>query len=254
MKIGIIGLGNIGRMLAKRFAEVLSSSDIIVFDTHKTKNDKYSWVGSPQEVIDKSEIIFLCVRPQNLKDLFAIIKPENKIFISTIAAIYEKTYYEHFGKIKLVRIIPSMINKIGGPILFFGGKHTNVSDKNKIEKFLSKFGNIYKVSEKEIDAYTHLSSCSPAIVAEFLRLYIKTLSKEQKINQKKALKILIEMLEIFIPLLKKEGFKIISQVCTKSGITEQGIKIMDNYQNRFFKDLTGSLLKRMGEVRKQYGK
>ncbi len=254
MKIGIIGLGNIGIMLAKRFAEILSPSDIAVFDTRKTKGDKYLWVNSSQEAINKSEIIFLCVRPQNLKDLFATIKPKNKIFISTIAAIYEKTYYEHLGEIKLVRIIPSMINKIGGPILFFGGKHTNASDKNKVEKLLSKFGNVHKVAEKEIDAYTHLSSCSPAIVAEFLRLYIETLSKEQKINQKKALKILIEMLEIFVPLLKKEGFKIIPQVCTKGGITEQGIKIMDNYQDSFFKDLTNSLLKRMGEVRKQYGK
>ena len=254
MKIGIIGLGNICRMLAKRFAEILSPSGIIVFDTHKTKGDQYSLVNSPQEVIDKSEIVFICIRPQNLKSFFAEIKPKNKIFVSAVAAIYEKTYYKNLGKIKLVRIIPSMINKIGGPILFFGGKHTTASDKNKVEKLLSKFGNVYKVAEEEIDAYTHLSSCSPAIVAEFFRLYIETLSKEQKINQKKALKILIEMLEIFVPLLKKEGFKIIPQVCTKGGITEQGIKIMDNYQDSFFKDLTSSLLKRMGEVRKQYGK
>jgi hypothetical protein len=33
--------------------------------------------------------------------------------------------------------------------------------------------------EKEIGAYTHLSSCSSAIVAEFLRLYIETLAVEK---------------------------------------------------------------------------
>ena len=143
-----------------------------------------------------------------------------------------------------------MINKVGGPILLYSGKYINRTDRNRVEKLLSKIGNIYKVKESEIDAYTHLSSCSPAIVAEFLRLYVNVLMKEKKINRQKALKILIEMLEILALLLKTDGFKIIPQVCTKGGITEQGIRIMDNYQGTFFKDLTHSLLKRMEEVRK----
>jgi pyrroline-5-carboxylate reductase len=62
------------------------------------------------------------------------------------------------------------------------------------------------------------------------------------------------MLEILALLLKTDGFKIIPQVCTKGGITEQGIRIMDNYQGTFFKDLTHSLLKRMEEVRKKIWK
>jgi len=253
MKIGIIGLGNIGGMLAKRFAEFLKPSDIIVFSKHKKIKGKYLLLNSAQEVIDKSELVFICVKPQNLKDL-AELKFKNKIFITTIAAIYENSYYKYLGEIKLVRIIPSMINKIGGPILFNSGKYVSSADRNKVKKLLSKVGNIYEVKESEIDAYTHLSSCSPAIFAEFLKLYIEALMKENKIDEKRALKILAEMLEIFVPVLKKDGFKIIPQVCTKGGITEQGIKIIDNYKNSFFKELTQSLLKRMGEVRKQYGK
>lgn len=256
MKIGIIGLGNIGQMLAKRFAEFLNLADIIVFDKSRgrVKNLKISLAGSEQEVIDKSDIVFVCIRPQNLKNFFIEVKPKDKIFVTTVAAIYENTYYKHSGKIKLIRIIPSMINKVGGPILLYVGKYINRTDKNKVEKLLSKVGNVYKIEESEIDAYTHLSSCSPAIVAEFLRLYVGALIKEKKINQQKALKILIEMLEILVPLLKKDGFKIISQVCTKGGITEQGIKIMNNYQDNFFKDLAHSLFKKMDEVRKKYGK
>lgn len=254
MKIGIIGLGNIGGMLAKRFAETLKPSDIVVFDNHATKGRNYFMVSSAQEVIDKSEIVFLCIRPQDLKNFFVGANPKNKIIVSTTAAIFEKTYYKYLGKFKLVRIIPSMINKIGGPILFFGGKYTNSKDINEVKKILANFGKVYEVGEKDIDSYTHLTSCSPAIVAEFLRLYIETLAVEKKIDKKKALKILTEVLEILVPLLKKDGFKIIPQVCTKGGITEQGIKIMDNYQDSFFKDLTSSLLKRMDEVRKQYGK
>jgi pyrroline-5-carboxylate reductase len=254
MKIGIIGLGNIGGMLAKRFAEFLSPSSVVIFDINKTKSNKYSQASSTMGVINKSEIIFLCVKPQNLRGLSIKTNLKDKIFVTTVAAIYEKTYYKHFGKIKLFRIIPSMINKVGGPILFHAGKYTDQSDKNKIKRLLSRVGNIHEVNENEIDAYTHLSSCSSAIIAEFIRLYVSTVVKEKNINQEKASEILIEVLEVLIPLLKKDGFGIISQVCTKGGITEQGIKIMNNYQDSFFKELTHSLFKRMDKVRKQYGK
>lgn len=254
MKIGIIGFGNIGKMLAERFAEFLCPSNIFIFDIKKMKSNTFSFVGSVQEVIDKSDIVFLCVRPQNLKDFFIEARPKNKIFVTTVAAIYENTYYKNLGKISLIRIIPSMINKIGGPILLFAGKYASHADKRKVKKLLSKIGNIYEVKENEIDAYTHLSSCSPAIVAQFLKLYIETLVEEQKIDEHKALRILIEMLEILVQLLKKDSFEIIPQVCTKGGITEHGIKIMNEYRNSFFKDLTRSLLKRMKQIRKQYGK
>ena len=253
-KIGIIGFGNIGKILAKRFEEFLDPSNIVIFDTKKIKKSKYFFANSSQEVIDKSDIIFICIRPQNLNNFFTEINPKNKIFISTVAAIYEKTYYKHLGKIKLIRIIPSMINKVGGPILFFPGKYINRNDKNNVKNLLSKIGHIYEIKENKIDAFTHLSSCSPAIIAEFLRLYIEALSTKEKLDQKKALKILIETLEILVLFLKKDGFKIIQQVCTKGGITERGIKIMNDYKNTFFKDLTWSLLKRMHEIRKQYGK
>lgn len=254
MKIGIIGLGNIGGMLAKRFTEFLNPSNILVFDKRNIKSGNFSFCNSIQEVIDKSDIVFICIRPQNLENFFAEAKPKNKIFVTTVAAIYENTYYKNLGKIALIRIIPSMINKVGGPILLYSGKYVSRFDKSKVKNLLSKIGNVYEVKEKEIDAFTHLSSCLPAIVAQFLKLYIKTLAKEKKINKQKALQIVNEMLEILVQLLKKEGFEIIPQVCTKGGITEQGIKIMNKYQNSFFKDLTSSLLKRMSEIRKYYGK
>ena len=134
MKIGVIGLGNIGRMLVKRFAEAITPSDIIVFDIHKTRKNKYSLAKSAQEVVDKSEIVFLCIRPQDLKDFFSNVKPKNRIIISTVAAIFEKTYYKQLGKIKLIRIIPSMINKIG--VL-----HQNLL-KNKVERYDKKESNL----------------------------------------------------------------------------------------------------------------
>lgn len=165
-------MGNIGNMLAKRFMESFETSNIIVYSPHP-KNNKCYWAESPQEVIDKSDIIFICVRPQNLKKLFSQIKPKNKIFVTVVAAIYEKTYYKHLGKIKLIRIMPSMLNEIGGPILLCPGKYAKQKDKDKIKKIISKIGNIYEIEEDKMDAYTHLSSCSSAIITEFLKLYIK---------------------------------------------------------------------------------
>lgn len=258
MTIGIIGLGNIGGMLLKRFSEFLDLSNIIVFSHHKINNKEYLYTKSAQELIEKSNIVFLCIRPQNLKEFFNEIKLSDKIlrdkiFVTTVAAINENTYYKNLGKIKLIRIIPSMINKIGGPILLSRGKYASPLIKNKIRKLLLKVGDVYEVKEKEIDMYTHISSCSPAFIVEFLRLYVFSLVKKEK-DKEMAINLISDVLEITAQLFRKDRFKVISQVCTKGGITEQGIKIIDSYKDTLFKNLANSLLKRMNEVRKKYGK
>lgn len=262
MSIGIIGLGNIGEMLLKRFVDFINPKTISVFDVEHTKLEniskqyKVKMADSLENLTKKSDYIFICVKPQNLIEILKTLKGvEDKVFVSTVAAIYEDDYYKLSGKkLKLIRIIPSMINKIGGPILFLSGKYVSKNREKGVEELLLKVGNIYRIKEKEIDCFTHLTSCSPAIIANFVRLYIESMSKKHKIDEEAALSLMADVMEITAKLLKKEKFGIISQVCTNGGITELGIKILEDYKKTLFKDITSVLLKRMEEIRKIYGK
>ena len=260
MKIGFIGVGNIGSMLVKRFLEFTSPRDILIFDLNQEKCKELEEqlelnVSQNIESLAKdSDIIFLCVRPQNLREVLKNLgNTVNKIFVTTVAAINQETYYGELGKIELIRIIPSMINKVGGPVLFCPGKYTSENTKRAVKEQISKIGKVFEVEEDKIDGYTHIASCSPAIIAEFVRLYVDSLVKEKKIDGEIALKMIHDVLPITSQSLKEEGFDIIPQVCTKGGITELGIGIMNKHKETFFSDITKTLLDRMENVRKEYG-
>ncbi len=62
MKIGFIGIGNMGSRMVSRFADKYGS--VHVYDTDKTKiselgSKKFISCASPQEVGDKAELVFL---------------------------------------------------------------------------------------------------------------------------------------------------------------------------------------------------
>jgi len=97
MKIGIIGIGNIGRMLTKRILEFMDEKDVFIFNRSVEKYKRFENLGlnianSIKELNEKSDIIFLCVKPQDLKNVLDEIKiTNNKIFVTTIAAVSEET-------------------------------------------------------------------------------------------------------------------------------------------------------------------
>ncbi len=260
MKLGFIGLGNIGTMLIERLVSFVSPTGFFAYDINSKKITelknklKINVSETIQDLVQQCDVVFLCIRPQNLDEVLEkVVSPKGKIFITTAAAITQDTYYKKLGQVELIRIIPSMINKIGGPILFMRGKYVSDDSVQKIKEILKKIGNIFEVKESDIDAYTHLTSCSPAIIAEFLRLYISSLVKEKEIDEDVAIRLISDVLKITTQLFTAEGFKIIPQVCTKDGITEVVVKKMQEYEKTFFKEITSTLLKRMEEVRKNYG-
>lgn len=257
--MGFIGLGNIGTMLIGRLVSFINPDAIFAYDINSKKTTdlknklKINVSKNIQDLVRQCDVVFLCIKLQNLNEVLKkIVNPKGKIFITTVAAITQSTYYKKLGQVELIRIIPSMINKVGGPILFMRGNYASNNSVQRIKEILEKIGNIFEVKESDIDAYTHLTSCSPAIIVEFLRLYILSLVKEKKIDKDVAIRLISDVLKITTQLFAEEGFKIIPRVCTKGGITEVAVKKMQEYEETFFKDITSTLLKRMEEVRKNY--
>ncbi len=241
---GFIGLGNIGKMLLNRFKDIgIHDANIYASNSNETN----------QEVIKNSDIIYLCIRPQDLQNVYAMLKHnlENKLLISTIAAIETQSYYGVLGNIQLIRIIPSMTNAIGGPILFCPGKYTSTHNINKTKSDLSKIANVYKIEEEHIDEYNHLASCSPAIITEFLREYLDSII-ETGINPQLGKEILLDASSSTLNILKQDkGFDLIDRVCTKQGISKVGVNLLR--QGNSITDISQSLLKRIKEVKQSYG-
>jgi pyrroline-5-carboxylate reductase len=241
-KYGFIGTGTIGKMLMERFVEkgISNPAHIKASNSNETNRD----------VVSCSDIVYLCVKPQDLKGVYPVLKGnlEGRLLVTTVAAVESSSYYQNLGNIELVRVIPSITNRIGGTVLFNSGEYVMPENRQKVYSDLSKIARVYDVPEKELDEYTHLASCSPAIISEFVRQYLQSIGK---LDDAKGREILFDAVSSTAGLLRQYGFGLVDQVCTKQGISRVGVHFVSQ---RFpVKGLSDELLARMRQVKEEFG-
>ncbi len=180
-KIGIIGCGNMGRAMLSALLKSsdISNDDIIVStkrenSAEKIRNDfkvKTTLVNS--EVAEKSNILFLAVKPQFFKEVIEEIKDKinnDTIIISIAAGITISQIEEWFGKdIKLVRSMPNTPALVGeGMSAICPNKNITSDELNYVGKLYNSFGKYEILEEKDFHAFIALCGSSPAYVFMFI--------------------------------------------------------------------------------------
>ena len=75
MNIGIIGYGRMGRMLTEKFAAAGKPEDGSIFVSSRTKEKLHSLqagvngCGNNSEAAAQADVVFLCVKPGDMKDI-----------------------------------------------------------------------------------------------------------------------------------------------------------------------------------------
>ncbi|MCI9069853.1 pyrroline-5-carboxylate reductase [Clostridium sp.] len=180
-KIGIIGCGNMGRAMLSALLKSsdISNDDIIVStkrenSAEKIRNDfkvKTTLVNS--EVAEKSNILFLAVKPHFFKEVIEEIKDKinnDTIIISIAAGITISQIEEWFGKdIKLVRSMPNTPALVGeGMSAICPNKNITSDELNYVGKLYNSFGKYEILEEKDFHAFIALCGSSPAYVFMFI--------------------------------------------------------------------------------------
>lgn len=180
-KIGIIGCGNMGRAMLSALLKSsdISNDDIIVStkrenSAEKIRNDfkvKTTLVNS--EVAERSNILFLAVKPHFFKEVIEEIKDKinnDTIIISIAAGITISQIEEWFGKdIKLVRSMPNTPALVGeGMSAICPNKNITSDELNYVGKLYNSFGKYEILEEKDFHAFIALCGSSPAYIFMFI--------------------------------------------------------------------------------------
>lgn len=180
-KIGIIGCGNMGRAMISALLKSsdISNDDIIVStkrenSAEKIRNDfKVKTTVVNSEVAEKSNILFLAVKPHFFKEVIGEIKDKinnDTIIISIAAGITISQIEEWFGKdIKLVRTMPNTPALVGeGMSAICPNKNITSDELNYVGKLYNSFGKYEILEEKDFHAFIALCGSSPAYVFMFI--------------------------------------------------------------------------------------
>jgi competence protein ComER len=252
MKIGMIGTGNIGRILVEAILEskAISPKSILVHNRTKSKaltlKEAYSDIAVYDDCIElakEANLIFLCIKPHDTFNVAKEIAPyiTNDMCVVTITSPINPEQLELFLNCSVARIIPSITNRaLAGVSLFSFGNQCSEEWKKTLSNLFEKFSTPLIIENNITRVSSDIASCGPAFFSYLTQRFIDGAVEETEIDGITATKLASEMLIGLGELLKKGYYTLPTlqeKVCVKGGITGEGIQILDQQLGDTFNQL-----------------
>lgn len=193
-KICFIGAGKMAEALIHSVIRSGIKTRIIATDI-ETNRLKYISKKFPNiettsnntEAIKKSDIVFLCVKPQQMEELLKEIKSSvtaKHLIISIAAGVTLRFIEEYLKTARVIRTMPNTPIMVGcGVVCYTLGSRATKKDSYILEELLKKTAILIKLPEKLINSATAISGSGPAYifyVAEILNIAAKKVGFDEK--------------------------------------------------------------------------
>jgi len=243
-KIAIIGFGNMGSAIYNQLAKNYSADLVYVCGRNKDKADELgvtNYLEDAQEVVDKSEIIILAIKPQSFYNWQDIPNMDGKLVISVMAGVSIDKLISVSRSKKIIRTMPNLAIQVNkGVTGWIVSDKVGEDDKDRVKKLLSLMGVEIEVSsEDQLDKLSAISGSGPAYFYYFCELMVNQ-AKEFGFTDEQA-KDMVE--QTFIGAAKvlensdKDCAGLRQAVSSKGGTT---LAALDEFEKA---DMTGILAK-----------
>lgn len=238
MKTGIIGYGSMGKMLLWKFSEagVLSGEDLFVSNRTFEKLEEASSAAvickDNKELVRNADIVFLCVRPSDLKDVLCEIK--NDLNPGTLlVSLNGSISFDLLSKIvrqKMAKVIPSVTAEINrSQTLICFNELVDARSKEMLTGLLDCIGDVIELPEREMGMGAELVSCMPGFIASIFDVLCRSGKKHTDIPMNQVVKMVLNTMSATADLMLRSGMtfdEVVERVATKGGITEEGTKVI----------------------------
>ena len=236
-KIGFIGAGNMATAIIKGLlAQNNGKADFInIFDVSEEKcnemqNNGVNVCNSGEDVVSKSDIIVLAVKPQNYAEVLESLRNvvnEEKTFVSIAAGISISYVQNGLGcKCPVVRVMPNtpLLLKKGASALC---PSDNISDDDKqiVYDMFAGSGVCEYITEEHMNEIISVNGSSPAYIYLFAKA-MADYAQSKGIDYDKAMNLVCATLEGSAAMLRESGDSadvLIEKVSSKGGTTIEAL-------------------------------
>lgn len=261
-RIGFIGCGNMGKaMLGALVKNTDIDNDNIIVSTKTEKSRKLIEAEymvkatlNNTEVVEKSDIIFLAVKPHFYEDIIKEIKDlvDDKIIVSIAAGITIDKMEKLFDKeVKIIRTMPNTPALVGeGMSAICFNKNISNDELELVCKLYNLFGKYELLEESDFDAFIALCGSSPAYVFMFIEAMADAAVK-LGIPRQKAYKMaeqsILGSAKLALETGKHPG-ELKDMVCSPRGTT---IEAVIELENKGFRSAVISAMEKCAEKSKK---
>ena len=254
MKIGFIGIGNMGCAILRGFLNGgFNNENIFIYDVNIDKCEsiknqyKINVCSNLEYLIKEVNLLILAVKPDVILNLLSNVKEHIIKFKPTIVSIAAGTEISKISdaigdkEISIFRVMPNINAEISHSTSSYCYVNLEQSEVDKIVSLFKSIGSVYYIPEEKFNIFTAIAGCGPAYVYLFLDSMAKGAQK-LGLNKKEALNIAIDTLIGSAKMLKnsdKHCWELIDNVCSPGGITIEGVCILEenNFQQTIVKTI-----------------
>lgn len=264
-KIGFIGAGNMATAILNGIlkSKTKKPEELYVFDVDSEKLGIMAEKGinaceSANEVVLKSDIIVLAVKPQNYEEVLLGIKPsvsEEKVFVTIAAGISIGYVTEKLGvSCPAVRVMPNTPLLLGcGATAMCRSENISDEDFNEIYNMFATGGEVCIFPEEKMNEVISLNGSSPAYFYLFAHA-MQQYAEAAGFDGKTALRLIAKTMEGSAHMLLESGDspeELIRKVSSKGGTTIAALDVMRSRGiTEAIKDAMAACTKRAEELGK----
>ena len=234
--IGIIGLGNMGSVIATIAAKHETYPVLLANRTHEKAvnlaENLNATAVTNRQVFEQANVIFLGVKPNQIQELLEenknILERRESILLISMAAgvTLEQLELMTDTRHRWIRMMPNTPLQVEeGVISFSLGGNVTTSDKEEFVRLLQSAGLLVELPEAQIDAATALAGCGPA----FVYIFIEALAEagvSMGLSRELALQLAVQTVKGSATMVyeTKEHPAILKEkVCSPGGSTIAGV-------------------------------
>jgi len=246
--------------LAKAVKKAKLAKSIIVSDP---KNERLKYIkkelkidvtNDNNEVIKKSDVIFLAVKPQVINQVLEEINADDKLIISIAAGIKLSKLESKLKSTRVVRVMPNTPCLVGEMAAGFAiGERVTDKDIITVEEILNSAGKAFYLKESMLDAVTGLSGSGPAFVARLIEAFVEA-GRKQGLGKDVANELAIQTFLGTAKLLQETGMttdELVGMVSSPNGTTVAGRSVLEKSN---YKDIIAKTIEKATKRSKELAK
>lgn len=235
--VSILGVGVLGEAILK--ASIESGFPPSKIGILEKRGEHLEFIcrkyGVQKALLGRSQVIFLAIKPQDLREVLDEIKMEihsGTLVISLVAGAHTSFIESLLGRGRsVVRVMPNTPVLVrSGMSVIATGIDVSSEDISWVLEFFSRLGKTLMVDEKLMDAATAVSGSGPAYVYLFVEAMINSATKIG-ISQEDARILVHQTICGAVQMLseeKKDTVTLIREVSSPGGTTMAALSVLES--------------------------
>jgi len=256
MRVGFIGMGNMGRLLVTALvrAGALRPDEVVIHSRTLEKRRRVAealpgvqQAYSNGDLVRRCDAVFLCVKAGDTGAVLAEIAPyitRNHLLVAinntvTVAMLEERT------PARVAKVIPSVVHAVGrgASLLVFGERCTH-DDRALLVRLMSAVSTPHVVAEEDVRAASDLTACGPAFVSYALHaLALAACSRAPGLSRAAAEVMVRETARATCELMEQHGYTfadVVDRVSTPGGVAAAGVEALRPLFARLWEEVLGA--------------